>query len=159
MQMWRETEATMTPDELPDLVQQVVDEIWTRGDLELADRLFTPEYTNHGGLIPDLVHGPEAIKVSVAMYRLAFPGLRIVVDDLMVDGDTATFRWEAHADRAALPADGEGRASRGTLRGTTVIRMRADQIAESWMSWDAEGAVQQLRPDLTRAAPSATFAA
>jgi len=39
----------------------------------VADEVFSPDYTNHGGLIPDLVRGPEAIKISVALYRIAFP--------------------------------------------------------------------------------------
>ena len=53
-----------------------VEAIWNRGALEAADALFAPDYVNHGGLIPDLVRGPEAIKVGVALYRTAFPGPR-----------------------------------------------------------------------------------
>ena len=54
-------------------MRQVIEEIWNDGDLELADQVFALDYINHGGLIPDLVRGPEAIKVSVALYWLAFP--------------------------------------------------------------------------------------
>ena len=46
------------------LVRRAVEEIWNGGDLALADVLFAPDYVNHGGLIPDLVRGPEAIKVQ-----------------------------------------------------------------------------------------------
>jgi len=65
------------------LVRRAVEEIWNRGDLALADALFAPSYVNHGGLIPDLVHGPEAIKISVALYRTAFPDLHISVASLV----------------------------------------------------------------------------
>ena len=75
------------------LVQRVVDEIWNAGNLELADELFAPTYINHGGLIPDLVQGPEGIKFSVAFFRAAFPGLHVAVDDLAVDKDAVILRW------------------------------------------------------------------
>ena len=55
------------------LVRRVVEEIWNRGQLDLADVLFATGYSNHAGLIPDFVRGPEAIKISGAFYRIAFP--------------------------------------------------------------------------------------
>src|SRR3954465_13578859 len=59
------------------LVRQVSGEIWNGGNLDLADNLFASDYFNHGGIIPDLVRGPEAIKISVVMCRSAFPSLQV----------------------------------------------------------------------------------
>src|SRR5918994_7537864 len=70
------------------LVRQVIEEIWNGGDLELADQVFAPDYVNHGGLIPDLGRGPEAIKIIVAVSRLAFPEFRVAVVDLLAQGQT-----------------------------------------------------------------------
>jgi len=53
-----------------DLVRQAVEAIWNRGELDAADALFAPDYVNHGGLIPDLVRGPEAVKLSAALVLL-----------------------------------------------------------------------------------------
>src|SRR5688572_2394875 len=61
------------------VVRRAIDEIWNQGVLETADALFAPAYINHGGLIPDLVRGPEAIKVGVALYRTAFPDFHVAV--------------------------------------------------------------------------------
>ena len=80
-------------------MRQVVEEIWNGGDLELADQVFAPDYVNHGGLIPDLVRGPEAIKVSVAVYRLAFPAFRVAVVDVLAQGPSVALRWAAHRFR------------------------------------------------------------
>ena len=79
-------------------VRRAVEAIWNRGALEAADALFAPDYVNHGGLIPDLVRGPEAIKVSAALYRAAFPGLHVAVDDLARTG-----RRSCSAGRRAAP--------------------------------------------------------
>jgi hypothetical protein len=84
------------------LLRRAVEAIWNQGELDVADVLFATTYVNHNGLIPDAVRGPEAIKLSVALYRTAFPDLRITVEDLKEDGDTVRLRWTA---RGAAPAD------------------------------------------------------
>ena len=119
------------------LVQRVVDEIWNAGNLELADQLFAPTYVNHGGLIPDLVQGPEGIKFSVAFYRAAFPGLHVAVDDLAVDKDAVILRWTA-AGQAA------GDATMGTLTGVTRSQVADGRVVESWTTWDAGLALERL---------------
>src|SRR5215217_6459237 len=83
------------------VVLRVVEEVWNRGEIELADELFTPEYVNHNGLVPDLVSGPEAIKVSVALYRAAFPGLHVTVEGLVSDGEAVAIRWRARSELAS----------------------------------------------------------
>lgn len=44
------------------VVRRAVEQIWNHADLAVGDVLFAPRYVNSGGLIPDLVSGPEAIK-------------------------------------------------------------------------------------------------
>ena len=119
------------------LVQRVIDEIWNAGNLDLADELFAPAYINHGGLIPDLVQGPEGIKFSVAFYRAAFPGLHVAVDDLAVDKDAVILCWTA---RGQTSID----ATSGTLTGVTRSLVAGGQILESWTSWDAGLALARL---------------
>jgi predicted SnoaL-like aldol condensation-catalyzing enzyme len=133
---------TVTSAENARLVRQVIEEIWNGGDLALADQVFAPAYVNHGGLIPDLVRGPEAIKVSVAVYRLAFPAFRITVVDLLAQGQTVALRWAAH--RVPGPDGGRDAPDRDpdTLRGMTFGRVSGGQIAESWTCWETGNAVQ-----------------
>ncbi|HXN02476.1 MAG TPA: nuclear transport factor 2 family protein [Candidatus Dormibacteraeota bacterium] len=118
-------------------MQRIVDQIWNAGNLELADELFAATYVNHGGLIPDLVQGPEGIKFSVAFYRAAFPGLHLAVDHLDTDEDAITLSWTA---RGQTSADATG----GTLTGVTRSLVVDGQILESWTSWDAGLALERL---------------
>ncbi len=121
------------------LVRRAVEEIWNRRDLDVADVLFAPDYVNHGGLIPDLVCGPETVKISVALYRTAFPDLHVTVEDVSAEGETVVLRWTAR-----------NRARSGVqeaLAGITRSRLAGGQIAESWTSWDSGGVLRHL--DLT----------
>ena len=131
---------TVTAATNAQLVRQVIEEIWNGGDLELADQVFAPDYVNHGGLIPDLVRGPEAIKLSVAVYRLAFPEFRVAVVDLLAQGQTVALRWTAY--RTPVHDGGSDTPDRDpdTLCGMTFGRVSGGQIMESWTCWETAGA-------------------
>jgi len=119
------------------LVQRVIDEIWNGGNVNLADELFAPTYVNHGGLIPDLVQGPEGIKFSVAFYHAAFPGLHVAVDDLAIENDAVILSWTARGQ-------GSADATAATVTGTTRSLVIDGQILESWTNWDAGVALERL---------------
>ena len=120
------------------LIRQVIDEIWGHGDLDLADRLFTPTYVNHGGLIPDLIRGPESVKVAVVLAWHAFPGLRISVEVLLVDEQLTTVRWQASQPGVCVPHDRTNRGGPTSMAGLLTVRRLGDRIAESWTLWDRD---------------------
>jgi SnoaL-like polyketide cyclase len=124
------------------LVRRAVEEIWNRGKLEVADVLFAADYINHAGLIPDFLRGPEAIKISVALYRTAFPNCHITMDELTAKRDAVLLRWTA---RSSAPLAGSASsATQGTLRGIIVSRCAGGQIVESWTYCDQAGVLEQL---------------
>jgi len=114
------------------VLRRVVEEIWNGSQLALADELFAPCYANHGGIITDVVSGPEAIKLGVALCRSAFPDLQVSVDELVSDGNLVELAWTA---RATGP---------GSLSGTTLIRLADGHILESWTSWNPVELVRRL---------------
>ena len=116
----------------------MIEEIWNRGDLEMADALFTDDYVNHGGLIPDLIRGPEAIKLGVALYRSAFPTFHLAIDEVTVDKGAVVLRWVAHSTPPL--ADGP-LPGKGGLRGITRCRLQSGKVAESWTVWDSRAAL------------------
>ena len=144
---------TMTRDNAA-VVRRVVERIWNRGDLPLADHLFSTTYVNHGGLIPDIVRGPEAIKVSVALYRIAFPGLSITIDRLEADADMVECGWTAYTVVRTLVMGTYHDSSRRALIGTTSSRLVHGQIAETWMTWDPESRLCRFARTVSRAQDS-----
>ncbi|MGH9175816.1 MAG: ester cyclase [Vicinamibacterales bacterium] len=124
------------------LVRRAIAEIWNTGQLDIADLLFTPDYVNHGGLIPDLVSGPEAIKLSVVLYRRAFPALQITVEKMRTDGEIVTVRWVAANTGSRRQPTGPARPQPDRVAGVTRIRCRHGKIAESWTDWDSTGVLK-----------------
>jgi len=108
------------------IVRRAIEVIWNCGELSVADELFDVAYVNHDGLIPDLVRGPEAIKISVVFYRTAFPDLHIAVEESRTEGETVVLSWTARRD-----------SGQTLLRGITRSRFAGGKIVESWTQWIA----------------------
>lgn len=136
--------ATALAERNASVVRQAIEEIWNHGHLELADALFTADYENSGGLIPDVLRGPEAIKTAVALHHAAFPELHVTLESMVADEDMVACRWRARdrrvADTGPLPI-GENPPS---LNGATFCRVVQGRIAESWMTWDGSDALRRL---------------
>jgi len=98
---------------------------------------------NHYGLIADFVLGPEAIKVSAALYRVAFPGLHVSVEEISTVEDTVVLRWTARTGPDKI--DGGLVASKPkSLTGTTRSRFAGGMIVESRTEWDRIGVLREL---------------
>ena len=134
----------MASEDKAAVVRRVVEAIWNRGELAVADELFAPDYVNHQGLIPDLVRGPDAIKLSVALYRAAFPTLHITIEEVTADGEMVVLHWTAwrtapEERTRSAPGDNEGR-----LTGVTRSQVAGGTIRASWTDWDQVGVLRQL---------------
>src|SRR5260370_2917815 len=74
------------------IVRRLFEELWNKGNLSLADQLFTPNYTHHDSSSPDFGHGPESERKRATLYRTAFPDLRLTIEDLIAEDDTVMAR-------------------------------------------------------------------
>jgi len=125
-------------------VRRLFDEVWNKGHQQVADELFAPTYTHHDSSTPDAGHGAEGEKKRVALYRNAFPDIRLDVEDLIAEGETVTARWTC---RGTHKADFNGVAATGkqfTISGISVARFASGKMVEGWVNWDALGLMQQL---------------
>src|ERR1700752_683034 len=113
-------------------VRRAIEAIWNRGHLDVADDLFGVGYVNHNGLITDLIFGPESIKISATLHRLAFPDLRVVVDELSTDNETVVLRWTARRGPTSGTDRPAFRSKKKSLTGITRSRFAGGKIVESW---------------------------
>jgi hypothetical protein len=126
------------------VVRRAVDEIWNQGNLDVADALFAESYTNEGGLVPNIVLGPEAIKVAAALHHTAFPKLHVIIDRLISAGSLVAFPWLARSRADDAEVVTESGTPIGTLRGRTFCRLDSGQIVQSWTNWDSGSALRKI---------------
>src|SRR5271169_6862202 len=126
------------------IVRRLVEELWNKGNLSVADELFAPNYEHHDS--STLVFGrvPEREKKRATLYRTAFPDIRLTIEDIIAEGETVMTRWSC---RGTHKGDLSGIAATGkqfTISGMTVARLANGKIAEAFVNWDALGLMQQL---------------
>jgi hypothetical protein len=132
-------EGAMSTSSNERLVRRAIEAIWNRGDLDVADELFAPHYVNHDGVIADVVLGPEAIKVSAALHRLAFPDLHVTIEELGTADDIVVLHWSARRRSSGGTEDGVFTPNRPLLTGITRSRLTDGKIMESWSEWNKAG--------------------
>jgi steroid delta-isomerase-like uncharacterized protein len=135
------------------IVRRLFEEFWNKGNLSVADELFAPNYEHHDPSTPDFGRGPESEKKRATLYRTAFPGVRLTIEDTIAEGETVVARWSC---RGTHKGDLSGIAPTGkqfTISGVTIARLANGKMAEGWVNWDALGLMQQLGvvPELAKA--------
>jgi steroid delta-isomerase-like uncharacterized protein len=139
------------------VVRRLFEEVWSKGNLSVADQLFAPTYTHHDPSTPDVGRGPESEKLRATLYRTAFPDLRLTIEDIIAEGETVMARWSC---RGTHKGDLGGIAPTGkqfTISGISIARFDSGKMVEGWINWDALGLMQQLGvvPELAKAKATA----
>lgn len=135
----------MSSDENKAILSHALDEIWNKGNLEAADELVNTDFaaqTNTLGLAAntDLVR----MKRSVAMYRAAFPDLRITFDDMVAESDRVAVRFTATGTHLGQMMGIPPTGKRVSVANITVYHLRDGRIVDQQGLTDTLGLLQQL---------------
>ena len=126
------------------VVRRLSEEIWNKGNLQVTDELFTPNYEHRDASTPDFGRGPEGERKRATLYRTAFPDLRLTIEDIIAEGETVMTRWSC---RGTHKGDLLGIAPTGkqiNISGVTITRLEKGKLAEGYVNWDVLGLMQQL---------------
>ena len=126
------------------LVRRWVKDIWSKGNLAVADEIVASNYANHDPAGPMPESGLEGFKKHVTTYRTAFPDLALTVDDILAEGNKVTVRWTARGTHKGTLMGIPPTGKQVTLTGISVIRTTGGKVAEQWVTWDTLGMMQQL---------------
>ena len=126
------------------LVRRQEEELFSSGNLDVADEIYAPDYVGHDPSNPEDVRGLEAAKQAAAEYRKAFPDLRVTVEDLIAEGDRVAarlrFRGTHRGELNGIAPTGR----RVDCTGIVISRIEEGKIAEDWANFDDLGMMRQL---------------
>ena len=131
-------------EEIKALVRRQEEDLFSGGNLELADEIYAPDYVGHDPSNPEDVRGLQAAKRAAADYRRAFPDLRVTVEDLIAEGEKVAARLRV---RGTHLGDLNGIAPTGRrvdFTGIVMSRVEGGRIAEDWANFDDLGMMRQL---------------
>jgi predicted ester cyclase len=111
------------------VLQCLFDEVWNKGDLSFADRIF--------------IHATPAV-AFIAGFRTAFPDIRHTVEASVVAGEDVVIRWQATATHQGI-WEGILPTQRAVVfTGMMMATVRGGKIHQHYTEWDKAGLLVQL---------------
>lgn len=135
----------MKKDELATITHAWIKEGWSKGNADIVYELHSPDFVDHDAAgRPDDREGFR--KGIIDLYR-AFPDLHCVVDDLVIDDETAkvSVRWSGTGTHRGIFLGAEPTGRRIDFAGIEIIRIKDGLITERWGQWDGLSLLEQLR--------------
>ena len=136
--------AAVTDADAKVLVRRFYEEAWDKGQLEVADELFAPDYVRHDLRAGVAVPGPQGQKDIATAFRAAFPDLRFVVDFVLADGDHVVGRWTATGTHTGPWSAMAPTGRQVSFSGINVFRFADGKVVELWNHRDDLGLMEQL---------------
>ena len=134
----------MTLEQNKALIRRFYEEVWGKGNLEVAEAVFAADYLRHDLRPGNPLPGPEGQKKIAADFRAAFPDLQMTIDLMVAEGDMVVARWTTEGTHTgpwgAVPPTGK----RAKFSGVNIFRIENGKVAEIWNHRDDLGVMQQL---------------
>ena len=115
-----------------------------RGDVSAADTAFAPDCVVHITGVAAPFRGVGAWKEFITGMLQAFPDLHFTIEDQLVQGDRAAFRWRATGTHTGPLGAAPPTGKKVALDGLILDRIAGGKVQERWEQWDQSVMLQQL---------------
>ena len=114
------------------VVRRLFQEVWNRGNLEVANEILAPDYVNHSPQPAGLLPGVRGFKQLVSSVHATLAGFRMTLEDLIAEEDKVVARWTTRGtDKREWPA-----GNMVTLTEIGIFRITDGKIVEIWITSD-----------------------
>jgi steroid delta-isomerase-like uncharacterized protein len=126
------------------LVREFLGEVWGKGNIAAVDEFMAADYVEHP-FPSNLPAGTEGLKQLIAAYLTAFPDLKLMLDDILAEGEMVAFRWNVSGthlgDWLGIPPTG----NHIMATGINLFRIAGGKVVEGWISIDLSPAEEELQ--------------
>jgi predicted ester cyclase len=137
-------------EEGKELVRRHFEEIWNNRNLEFCDELMAEDFLEHAAApfapsAPGRVNGPRAMRASAEWLLRQFPDLRMTIEAMIAEGDTAAARILSEGTNLGAISEGvPPTGERFSARQSHWFRVEGGKLAEHWATRDDLSAMVQL---------------
>ncbi len=126
-----------------EILRSYIVEMFSRGNVDVADRLLSPDYVNRDAM-PGQDPGPQGEKQRAMMFRRAFPDMQVSVADMVAEGDKVSARLVSRGTQRGeflgIPPTGR----QASWQVMVIYRVADGRLVERWGVQDLYTIVQQL---------------
>lgn len=126
------------------LVARFYDQVWDKGNVEVAHEVFTDDYVRHDLRPSQALPGPAGQARIAGDFRRAFPDLRFVVDLMLAEDAFVAARWTAIGTHTGPWGSLDPTGKQATFSGVNIFRFDEGRVVEIWNHRDDLGLMTQL---------------
>jgi len=123
---------------------QFYEEVWNKGNVEFAYRVFAQDYVRHDLRPSQAQPGPAGQAKIAGDFRRAFPDLVFKLDLILADADLVAARWTASGTFTGQWGSVQPTGKPATFSGVNIFRFRDGRVVEIWNHRDDLGLMQQV---------------
>jgi steroid delta-isomerase-like uncharacterized protein len=126
------------------LVRHMNDQVWNKGNLDLIDELYAPDFVRH--FLPDgsQLRGTNSLRVHVREHREAFPDWREEIRHIVAEGDLVVLHFVSTGTNEGSWLGNPATGRKIRIHEVSILRIEDGRIAEQWLMPDIFSMQQQL---------------
>ena len=125
-------------------LRRIPEEVFSKGNLAVADEVVAANYVEHVPLPPGMPTGIAGLKAFVGGLRAAFPDLKYTIEDEFADGDQVVQRLTASGTHEGEFLGMAATRKKATWSEIHMSRVTDGKLVEHWANTDQMGMLQQL---------------
>jgi predicted ester cyclase len=134
----------MSTEDIKRIARRHFEEFWTKGDLDVADEIYSPDALGHCGNLPDQTGYPDCEKELVRSDQIAFPDGVATVLDQLAEGDKVLTRWRFEGTHTGPLYGNPASNQRVSVTGFHVHHIVDGKIVEIWALGDFYSLLTQI---------------
>ncbi len=134
----------MSSEENKALIRRFYDEVWNKGNLDVAFEVFADDYVRHDPRGTQALPGPAGQKKVAGDFRAAFPDLTMRVELMLAEDDLVAARWIMEGTNTGAWGGVAATGRHARFAGVNLFRLAEGKVVELWNHRDDLGLMQQL---------------
>ncbi len=138
------TQETTLQERNKELVYRMTEEVWSKGNLEILDELFSPDVVQYFLPFGSETKGLDQFRVSVGSHRKAFPDWAEQIKLIVAEGDLVAIHFTSTGTNDGSFLGNPPTGKQIYINEMSIYRIVDGRIAEQWLIPDLLSLSQQL---------------
>ncbi len=127
-----------------ELVHRMNEEVWNKGNLEILDELFSPDFVQHFLPVGSETKGLDQLRVSIGSHRKAFPDWAEQIKRIVTEGDLVAIHFTSTGTNDGSFLGNPPTGKQIYINEMSIYRIVDGRIVEQWLIPDLLSLSQQL---------------
>ena len=131
-------------DQNKELVMNMNDEVWNKGNVEAIETYFSTEFVQHFLPNSSELKGIEALREHVREHRKAFPDWSENIEHIVAEDDLVVIHFKSSGTNLGSWIDKPPTGNEVHIHEFSILRIEEGRIAEQWLMPDLFNLMEQV---------------